>query len=155
MKKRKGLKRVLIVLLLVFIVMQFVTIDKGHPKIVESNDFISITQPPKEIENLLRNACYDCHSYETDYPWYSSVAPVSWWLEHHVEEGREHLNFSEWAKYSDKAKKHKLHECEEEVEEGEMPLDSYTWTHGDASLTSAQKEKLAHWFKDQISESAP
>lgn len=150
MKKRKWLKRTLVVLLLIFVGMQFIRIDKSHPKIVERNDFIHMTQPPKDIEVLLKNACYDCHSYKTEYPWYSNVAPVSWALADHIEEGRKHLNFSEWRKYSQKARNHKLHECEEEVEEGEMPLDSYTWTHGDAKLTKAQKEKLADWFKAQM-----
>lgn len=154
MKKRRGLKRVLVVLLVVFVIMQFFRIDKSHPKLVKRNDFIHMTKPPKGIEALLQNACYDCHSYKTEYPWYSNVAPVSWWVGHHIEEGREHLNFSEWRKYSKKARNHKLHECEEELEEGKMPLDSYTWTHGDAKLSKEQKEKLAEWFEDQMTGSA-
>ena len=105
MKKRKTLKRILIVLLIVFVLIQFFRIDKSHPKIRKYQDFISITKPPAEIENLLRNACYDCHSYETEYPWYAEVAPVSWWLDHHVEEGREHLNFSTWGKYKNYPRK--------------------------------------------------
>ena len=150
MKKRKYLKYTLLTLLGIFIIMQFFTIDKSHPEIVKSDDLIAIAKPPKDLEKLLRNACYDCHSYETEYPWYSYVAPVSWFLEHHIEEGREHLNFSIWGTYELKRKNHKLHECEEETEEKKMPLDSYTWTHGDADLSEADREKLAEWFESQM-----
>ncbi len=150
MKKRKTLKRIVLVLLLVFVVMQFIRIDKSHPKIVKRHDFIAITKPSKDVEKLLVNACYDCHSYKTEYPWYSNIAPVSWWLGHHVEEGREHLNFSEWGTYEKKRKNHKLEECAEETEEGKMPLDSYTWTHGDAKLSSEDRKKLSEWFKSQM-----
>ncbi len=153
MKKKKSLfKKILLVLLAVFVVMQFFRIDKTNPAVVKSNDFIAVTAPPADVEKILRTACYDCHSNETVYPWYSNVAPVSWMLEHHVEEGREHLNFSEWGSFPLKKQNHKLHECAEEVEEGEMPINSYTWTHGDASLSAAQKKTLADWFEAQMKE---
>lgn len=149
--KRKGIvKKVLIVLLAVFVIMQFFGIDKTNPKIEKAKDLIAMTNPPAEIETMLRTACYDCHSHESTYPWYSNIAPVSWFLEDHIEEGREHLNFSKWGDYSEDKANHKLHECEEEVEEGEMPLDSYTWIHGDADLSDAQRKKLATWFKSTM-----
>lgn len=153
MKKRKTLKRIVLVLLAVFVVMQFFTIDKSHPKIIKKQDFISMTKPPKDVKKLLRDACYDCHSYETKYPWYSNVAPVSWWLEDHIVEGREHLNFSIWGTYKDKRRNHKLHECAEETEEYKMPLDSYTITHGDAKLSSDDRKKLAEWFESKMVQS--
>lgn len=147
MKKKTIFKRILLVLLLAFVVMQFFRIDKTNPPVVEADDFISITQPSAEVEKILRTACYDCHSNETVYPWYSNIAPVSWMLEDHIEEGREHLNFSKWGTFELKKQNHKLDECAEEVEEGEMPLNSYTWTHGDASLSDKQKKTLADWFE--------
>ena len=137
-------------MLILFIGIQFIRIDRTNPKVVKKNDFIAMTKPDKDIEGMIRSACYDCHSNETEHPWYTNIAPVSWWIGNHIKEGREHLNFSEWAKYSEEAKNHKLHECEEELEEGKMPLDSYTWTHGDAKLSKKQKEKLAEWFEDQM-----
>ena len=76
------------------------------------------------MTTLLESACYDCHSYKTKYQWYSNIAPVSWWLGHNVEEGREHLNFSTWGNYPTEKAEHKLEECAEEVDEGEMPLNS-------------------------------
>lgn len=153
--KRKGiLKKVLIVLLIAFVIMQFFRIDKTNPKVEKAKDFIVLTQPPADVEKMLRSACYDCHSNETVYPWYSNVAPVSWWLKHHIDEGREYFNFSTWADISEDDKNHILHECEEEVEEKKMPLNSYTWTHSDAKLTDAQRKTLAAWFESQMTGSA-
>ncbi len=150
-KKRKGfLKYSFILLLVAFVVMQFFTINKTNPKVEKAKDFIAIATPPADIEKMIRSACYDCHSNETVYPWYSNLAPVSWWLEDHIEEGRSHLNFSEWGNYEEDKANHKLHECEEEVEEKEMPLSSYTWSHGDAKFTDAQRDKLAKWFKSKM-----
>ena len=96
---------------------------------------------------MLRSACYDCHSHETSYPWYSNLAPVSWWLKNHVNEGREHLNFSVWADYNAKKADHKLEECFEEVAKEGMPLKSYPLTHPEARLSEEQRAKLVTWFK--------
>lgn len=142
MKKKIG-----IAVLAIIIIMQFFRIDKVNPEAVSENDFIAITQPDDKTKTILENACYACHSYKTEYPWYSNIAPISWWIKDHVDEGREHLNFSEWAGYSSKKQLHKLHECYEEVEEGEMPLNEYTWTHAEAKLSHEDREHLEHWFE--------
>ncbi|UTW66970.1 heme-binding domain-containing protein [bacterium SCSIO 12643] len=139
-------KRILLGLVILFLGMQLFRIDMENPTVNYEHDFISMMNPPAEVEAILRTSCYDCHSNETNYPWYSNVAPVSWWVEHHIEEGREELNFSEWGTYDAERKDHKLEECAEEVEEGEMPLQPYTITHGDAKLTDEQKELLEEWF---------
>ena len=141
MKKKIG-----IVIVLLIVVIQFFRIDKINPTVISSNDFIVMKSPTEEIATMIKTSCYDCHSNETKYIWYSNIAPISWWLKHHVDEGREELNFSEWGTYSEKRKDHKLEECVEELEEGEMPLKPYLWTHGDAKLTKDQKEKLMNWF---------
>lgn len=143
----KKVKTILLGIIGVLLVIQLFQIDKTNPPVRLEEDFIQIKQPPENIENLLRTACYDCHSHETKYPWYTSVAPISWWIRHHIDEGREHLNFSTWAQYDADRQDHKLEECEEEVREGEMPLDSYTWVHGEAQLTDQQRQVLADWFK--------
>lgn len=153
MAKGKGkliAKYIFIGLVCVFIVMQFFRVDQTNPKIEPAKDFIAITNPPADIKKMLESACYDCHSDVTKYPWYSNIAPVSWWMRDHIDEGKSHLNFSVWADYNEDKANHKLHECEEEVEEGKMPLDSYTWTHGDAKLSKEQREKLAEWFKSKM-----
>lgn len=148
MKKSNG-KKILLGLFVIFLILQFFRIDKTAPQIDLKKDFIEITNPSDEVKTLLKSTCYDCHSNETSYPWYSQIAPVSWWLKHHVDEGREELNFSEWGTYKTKKADHKLEECAEEVEEGKMPLDSYTWTHGDAVLSEKQKELLEDFFNSK------
>ena len=145
MKKKIGIG-----LLVVVVGMQLVRIDKTNPPVDEAKDIIAVTNPPSEVTEILKAACYDCHSNETAYPWYSNVAPVSWWLQHHVEEGREHLNFSQWGDYDDKKAEHKLDECIEMLEEGKMPMNSYTWTHEEAVLTDKEKELLLDWMQKMM-----
>jgi hypothetical protein len=90
---------------------------------------------------LATRACFDCHSHETKWPWYSHVAPMSWFVAHHVDEGRDHLNFSTWDRPSKDAD-----ECSEAVSDGWMPLDSYLWIHPEARLSEAEKTDLAAGF---------
>ena len=96
---------------------------------------------------MLKTSCYDCHSNESIYPWYTNIAPVSWWIKKHINEGRDELNFSEWGNYSARRKDHKLDEIIELVEEGEMPLKSYLITHGDAKISTEQRAKIIEWAK--------
>ena len=140
-------KKVLLGILIIFLLIQVFRIDMDNPKVEPEKDFITITQPTEDVKLLLKNACYDCHSHYTKYPWYAQIAPVSWWLKHHVDEGREELNFSEWSDYPADKADHKLEECVEEVKGGKMPLNSYTWTHGEAKLTAGQKKTLAEFFE--------
>lgn len=141
------MKKILIGFGVLLVVIQFVRIDKTNPPVDVELDFIHVTNAPEGVAEILKSTCYDCHSNETKYPWYSNVAPVSWWLKDHVNEGRDELNFSSWDTYENKRKKHKMDEAIEMVEEGEMPLASYTITHGEAKLTEEQKQKIMDWFK--------
>lgn len=142
-------KKVAIVLLIVLIGLQFYRPEKNQADLATYvAAFESETKPPQDVIMVLKTACYDCHSANTRYPWYNNFAPVSYWLDHHIEEGKEHLNFSDWENYSAKKKDHKLEELIEEVEEGEMPLNSYTWTHHDAKLNENQIKSLAEWAKE-------
>ncbi|MBL7805971.1 MAG: heme-binding domain-containing protein [Saprospiraceae bacterium] len=141
------IRRWLLALAGLLVLIQIFRIDKSTPAIDPAQDFIAIAAPPPELQQVLKAACYDCHSFETRYPWYAEVAPVSWWLKHHVDEGREHLNFSTFGSLSDRDQLHALEESVEMVEEGEMPLGSYTWTHADARLSDAQKAQLVAWMK--------
>jgi hypothetical protein len=134
-------------LLAIVIVMQFFRIDKENPEVNTQKDFIQITNPPQRVANILKTACYDCHSHETNYPWYTNISPVSWWVKHHIDEGREHLNLSLWSDYNADKRAHKLEEFYEEVEEGEMPLTSYTLAHADARLSDEDKALLIDWVK--------
>jgi hypothetical protein len=103
-----------------------------------------------ETKAVLEVACYDCHSNNTRYPWYANVQPVAWWLQGHVKEGKQHLNFSEFTTYAPKKQHHKFEEIKEAVTDGWMPLDSYKWIHKDAVLTKEQSEAIAKWCDENM-----
>ena len=138
-------KKIAWALLLVFVGMQFIRPEKNLDNSDHLASFLSETNPPAEVRELLKTSCYDCHSNNTEYPWYNAVAPVSYWLADHVKEAKGHLNFSAWETYDAKRKDHKLEEVVETVGEGEMPLDEYTWTHQGARLTQQQREAITAW----------
>ena len=134
--------RVLVLLVAVTAVaIQFIPVTRTNPPVTGD-----IPAPP-EIKTLLRNACYDCHSHETVWPWYSRVAPVSWLVASDVKEGREHLNLSMWSDYKPMKQNVLLAGAAEEIEKGEMPPLPYTWMHPNARLADAQKEQLTAWMK--------
>lgn len=138
-------KKIAWTLLILFVIIQFYRPEKNSSSTNDLKMFLAETNPPAEVEAVLKSSCYDCHSNTTNYPWYNQVAPVSWWLADHIEEGKEHLNFADWEKYSGKKKDHKLEEVVETIESGEMPLDEYTWTHEEARLTDAQRKAIMEW----------
>lgn len=133
----------LIVLFIAFVAIQFIRPEKNNNGYQSVSSFEAETKPSAEVADILKTNCYDCHSEQTQYPWYAEIAPVSLWLANHVDHGKGHFNVSEWSAYSLKKKDHKLEEVIEMVEADEMPLNSYTWVHG--KLTEAQKELLIQW----------
>lgn len=137
--------KILVGILVVFIILQFFGIDKSVPETDPSKDFITMHEPPAAVENLVRSACYDCHSYETEYPWYSNIVPVSWWMQDHINEARDEMNFSLWADYSTSDASDLLDDIVDEVESEAMPLPSYTYIHSDARLTDEQRQQLNEW----------
>lgn len=139
--------KIVLAVIALLVIIQFFRIDKSVPESNPQDDILVVENVPHEIGVILKTSCYDCHSNATRYPWYSNMAPVSWWLKQHVNEGREELNFSEWGTYSEKRKDHKLEEVDELVEKGEMPLPSYLWVHGDAKLSEKQRKQLMNWAK--------
>ena len=143
-------KTILTILLVVFIIMQFFRIDKTNPPVNKELDFVEITQPPKEIAAMIKDACYDCHSHEVEYPWYTNVAPVSWWVKGHIDNGISEVNFSEWGNYPKDKAKHKLEESYEKVEKKEMPLTPYLIAHSEARLTEEQRAQLVDFYKEQM-----
>lgn len=145
---KKILKSVGIVLLVALVIAQFFGPEKNEGDLASVNAFLEDTKPSDEVKLILRSSCFDCHSDHTRYPWYNSITPVNYWLADHIEEGKEHFNLSKWMDYSDKRKDHKLEELIEEVEVKEMPLPSYTWTHGEADLTPEQIEAVISWAKE-------
>ena len=143
----KILKKIGLLLFAIFVIAQFFGPKKNDGKYSSLDAFISETKPPKNIQVLLEETCFDCHSNSTKYPWYSSVTPVNYWMNDHINEGKSELNFSEWSNYSLKRKEHKFEEIHEEIEHKKMPLDSYTWTHSEAKFTPEQIIALVTWAK--------
>ncbi|WP_420593295.1 heme-binding domain-containing protein [Robiginitalea biformata] len=140
-------KKIAWALLIVFVGMQFFQPDKNEDTSDHLATFLSETNPPDQVEHLLKTSCFDCHSNHTVYPWYNRVAPVSYWLADHIDHGKGHLNFSEWGTYDAGEKDHKLEEVVETVESGEMPLREYTWTHAEARLTESQRNAILEWAR--------
>lgn len=141
------MKKVFKILAVAFILIQFFQIDKTIPTFDESQDFLKIHNPSPEIAQQIKASCYDCHSNETNYPWYTYVQPVGWWTKDHIDHGKKHLNFSEFGTYAAKKQSHKMEECYEMIEKDEMPLSSYTIIHKDAVLSETQKNQLINYFK--------
>ena len=145
---RKPLRALILMGLGTFALIQLLPVERSNP------NRLSQIQASPEILQILRKACYDCHSNETTWPWYSQIAPVSWLVSSDVNEGREELNFSEWLQYDEKKRTKKLKEIRSEVIEGEMPPWTYTIMHSDAVLTTTEQELLNRWttqlLKDQL-----
>ncbi|MEJ2202270.1 MAG: heme-binding domain-containing protein [Desulfuromonadaceae bacterium] len=134
-----NLKKTLLVLIALAVAIQLVPIRRSNPPVTAE-----ISGPP-ELLSVLRRVCYDCHSNETVWPWYSRVAPASWLVTRDVNEGRGHLNFSHWGDYP-AGKQHKLRqEIWEEVEEDAMPPLQYRPFHPEASLDERDKNLIRNW----------
>lgn len=142
----------LLVLLVAFIAIQFFPTQRNESDIVARTDFLIVNKSPKDISTILRESCYDCHSNNTDYPWYNKIQPVAWFLEDHVKHGKGELNFNTWDELSDRRKKSKLKSIINQIEDDEMPLSAYTLIHRDVILSESEKE-LVIGFMKQIEDS--
>lgn len=140
-------KYIIYVLLALLIIIQFIPSSLPENSSVVENDILVTENAPEEISEILHKACYDCHSNQTAYPWYSHVAPVSWLIARDTRKGREELNFSEWDTLSKRSKIKILNEMAEEVEEKNMPLKIYTVVHRDAVLSDAEIASISNWTK--------
>ena len=139
------LKKIAYFLLVALIVIQFFRPEKNQSTGPQANAIANKYAVPANVQEIMKRACNDCHSNNTIYPWYDKVQPVSWWLANHVNEGKRELNFDEFLTYSPKKAHHKLDEVIEMVKEGEMPLNSYTWTHRNAILSQEEKVAITDW----------
>ena len=128
------------------IVIQFFPIILNESDTVPQSDFMVENQVPATIKNRLQISCYDCHSNNTDYPWYSKIQPAAWYLKDHIQEGKDELNFNEWATFSDRRKNSKLLSIISQIEEDKMPLDFYTLIHRDAILSDEDKRMIIDYM---------
>lgn len=144
--KRK-LKKVGFILFLVLIAIQFY-----QPALNQSsgqdhtNDFLITTNAPKNISKLIRTSCYNCHSNNTNYLWYDYIQPARMFVESHISDGKEELNFNEFGSYSNRKQQSKLEAISKQIKSGEMPLSSYTLLHHDAVLNETQKQEIITWI---------
>lgn len=143
-------KKFLIGLVVVVVLLQFYRGKGNNGSALGGNDITQVVATSPGVLQILQASCFDCHSDHTKYPWYTNVQPLGMWIDHHVNEGKEELNFSSFKSYSLKRQQHKLKEVIEQLDEGEMPLSSYTLIHGEAKLDVAHKQALIDWAKSGL-----
>ncbi len=143
-------KRILYIVLGLLVLIQFFQIDKTNPPVQADKDFLKTENPPTEIAVLLSGACYDCHSHQTQYPWYTSIQPVGWFVRSHYRGGRMNVNFSEWTDYSETEKTHKLEEAIEVIGNKRMPMKSYAFMHKPAKLSDNDRATLISWLREAV-----
>ena len=148
MALKKWSKRIGYFLLFVVIIIQFVPSNLESSTDYDPGNIMLADDHAFQADSLLIQNCMDCHSNHLIKPWYFGIRPLTFIFAHHVKEGREHLNFDDWSKMDRKEQLHSLEECIEEVEEGHMPLKSYTYTHG--KLSNEDRERLIKWFESRM-----
>lgn len=142
---QKTLKWAAVVLAVVFTALQLVRPARTNPPVDEARTLEAHARVPLEVASILDRSCNDCHSHQTRWPWYSNVAPVSWYVVEHVNEGRDEMNFSDWAQYSQRQQAGLLRQICREITNGAMPLRSYLRMHHDAELSREDVKTLCDW----------
>jgi hypothetical protein len=149
---KKTLKIVVIIFIIAFIIIQFIRPSKNIGEEIAANQITAVQQVPDDVQQILKVSCNDCHSNTTYYPWYSKIQPAAWFLDDHIVEGKKELNFSEFANYPTYRRYKKFKEIGKEVKGGDMPMNSYTLLHRDASLNADQKLLIENWASSAMKE---
>lgn len=144
----KVFKKVVFWSLVFFALIQFFPTNKVNKPINKSINFIDVKKSPPKVAELLKNACYDCHSDETVYPKYAYIAPFSWSVKSHVNEGREHLNFSVWKTYNNDLKENMLKKSIQTLQNRTMPLPAYIIYHEKSNLSETERNLLINYFEE-------
>ena len=139
------IKKILLVLLAIFIAMQFIRPPRNKSTQLLSTDFTKLYKVPDSVQSVLQKACYDCHSNNTVYPWYTNIQPVGWILARHIKNGKADLNFSDFGSYTSRRQVSKLKGIVNEVKDDEMPIAAYKLMHKNAKLSKAEKKLLMDW----------
>lgn len=142
----KWVKKIVFLVLVSLVGIQFFPTKRNQNTAILTADFTKTFDVPTNIQSILKTSCYDCHSNNTNYPWYNKTQPISWFMEHHIEKGKDELNFSEFGMYSKRKQKNKLKAIVNQIKDGEMPLSSYTFIHSNAKLTEQQKKEIMNWI---------
>ncbi|MDR4953042.1 heme-binding domain-containing protein [Chryseobacterium sp. ES2] len=143
-------KKIIFWTLVAFALIQFFPIDRTNQPVDTKVNFVDARKSPEKIRTLLKNACYDCHSNETVYPKYAFIAPVSWSVKSHVNEGREHLNFSAWQTYNKDLKENMLNKSIQTIQNKTMPMPGYIVYHKEANLSEAERALLIQYFEEML-----
>ena len=138
-------KKILLLLLIVFIAIQFIRPARNTSGQVLPTDITKTVKVPDKVLDVLKNSCYDCHSNNTRYPWYVNIQPFGWVLAGHIKNGKENLNLSEFGTYSERKQANKLKSVKLRIKDGSMPLSSYTIMHVDARLSIEDKNLIMDW----------
>jgi hypothetical protein len=144
------IKKILLSILVVFIAIQFIQPARNKNGGVLATNISKMISIPDSVQVVLKNACYDCHSNNTNYPWYSYVQPMGWMLNNHIRNGKKELNFSDFGSYSARRQQSKLKSIASQIRDSEMPLSSYTWVHKTARLTKEEKALIINWVQQSI-----
>lgn len=141
-------KKIVFWCLVSFAIIQFIPVDKVNKPVDQSKNFVKVENTPPKVAALLKNACYDCHSDETVYPKYAYIAPFSWSVKSHINDGREHLNFSVWRAYNKDLKQNMLKNSIQTIESKVMPMPAYIVYHQEANLSKDERMLLNNYFKE-------
>lgn len=136
-------------MVVVLVGIQFIPTTRNQSVLILQTDFNNTFQVPNNIQQILKISCHDCHSNNTNYPWYNKIQPIGWLLENHIKDGKKELNFSEFGTYSKRRQKSKLKSIINQIKKDEMPLYSYTLIHKDAKLSERNKKNLIDWLSKQ------
>ncbi len=136
----------MLILLILFIGVQFIPKDNNRQLHISKYDIRSLYIIPDNTLKILEKSCFDCHSNNTDYPWYSKIQPVRYFLDNHIREGKNMLNFSEFGNYSERRKRNKIRSIISQIQEGKMPISTYTIIHREADLSNQDKKIIIDWF---------
>ena len=143
------IKKILIGLLVILVAIQFIRPAKNNSADI-TKDISTLYPMPDSVKVIVDKACADCHTNNTKYPLYAAIQPISFWLADHVNDGKRHFNFNEFASYRLAKQNHKLEEVIEQIKEGEMPLESYSLIHNDAKLTQEERVVLTNWAQSVL-----
>ena len=144
------LKKIFLVLLVALVIIQFIHPKRNKTEGLQPNYIGNTFAMPGDVKTILVKACNDCHSNNTKYPWYATIQPVHWWMNDHINEGKKGLNLDEYTSRSLRYQYNKMGDVIEQLKEGEMPLNFYTWIHKNAKLTEEEKAKITGWAESVI-----
>src|SRR5215212_7294072 len=138
-------KKILLGVLIVLVLIQFIQPSRNKSSRMLSTDLAKTINVPANVQSIFKIACYDCHSNNTNYPWYSGIQPFGWFLARHIRKGKAELNFSEFGSYSSRRQISKLNGIANSIKDGSMPLPSYTMMHQETRLSNDDKALIIDW----------